>query len=179
MKICFIDDEVGRITLDVIIAIRDYAEKKGINFDCELLAVTIGWKSIDMETYDYFEKKYNENNIDIIQCDNETKLKEEIERKLQKEIWFMIDVHLKNDEEDILEKNSNYKFLSMKVMDWVGSKTYHLYSRYVETDFVIKWSAQFEELYHIDVPNIIEREILQPGSFSKECVDKLLEVYSI
>lgn len=174
MKICFIDDEVGRITLDVIIAVKDYADKKGVDVNFDLLAVAIGWGSLETEIYDYFKKKYKENDIKIIKCDTETMLKENIEGKLQEEILFMIDVQLRKDEEDNTGKIQDYKCLSMKVIDWIASKKYHLYSRLVEDEYVIWWRQQFKALYNTNEPKIIERENLQPGSFSEECADKLL-----
>lgn len=171
---CFIDDDISRNTLDVIKALSDYGEKMNISMECELLAVAIDWEGIDEDTYEYYKKKYEEKNIYLMRCDTEECLRQKIEERLQCEVCFMLDLHLRKNEEDNLNDQLDYECLSMRVLDWINGEIYHIYSLFTEDPYKDKWCKQFNKLYRRDIPNIIERERLKPGSFSKTIANEIL-----
>lgn len=179
MNMCFIDDEVSRNTLDVLLSLREYAKDKGIRVECELLAVAFDWKGIDEDTYNYFRGKYQEEKIHLERCDSEECLEKEIKARLQKEICFMIDLHLQNNEEERMDSQLEYECLSMKVLDWIAGETYHMYSLFTEDPYKDKWCKRFKQLYQREEPTIIEREKLQPGSFSRSIANEIMGVNNI
>lgn len=176
---CFIDDDVSRNTLDVMEALRDYGKEMLIPVECELLVVAFDWEGIDEDTYDYFKKKYEKKGICLTRCDTEEYLNEKIKERLQKDVCFMIDLHLRKNEEDKLEDQLDYECLSMRVLDWITGEIYHIYSLFTEDPYKDKWSKQFNKLYQRDVPNIIRRERLRPGSFSKTIANEILGVNKV
>lgn len=177
---CFIDNMVSRHTLDILVSIKDYAKDEEIDVECELLAVAIDWGGKENQIYEFFQEKYKEENISLTRCDLEENLKKEIESRKNSGILFMVDLHLRKNEEDSIDNQSEYKCQSMKVIDWISGEEFHLYSMYTEDLYKDKWCKRFKELYcESEEPTIIAREKLQPGSFNIKTADEILGVSSI
>lgn len=175
MELCFVDDDVSGPTFDVICGIQKYAERKGKELKCELLAVVKEqMNKADEDTFTYFSEKYNNKEIIVIKCESKETLKNEIDRRLKKNYKFMVDLCLEENESDTMNADRNYKCLSMEVLGWIGEEEYHIYSSYTEDTYKIDWCRRYKTLYGHEEPIIIERECLFPSRFSEKIANSII-----
>lgn len=178
MKICFIDDSLRQTCKMMEGVTAYYREETGNELECMMILVNIDGKYVQPDTIGYYESLLQKMEITLKECNSVQEVGNEIRAMKNEDILFMVDLCMIDKEEDKISADSNYKTISMQLMDTLEetNQNYKWYSGKSEEGFKDPWQHRFKTLYKRPVPKIYERNDLVPMCFKLHIAKEILGV---
>lgn len=176
-KICFIDNNPQQTSKVVEALTEYYHEQTREELKGSMALVNFNQENRE-DTIEYFKEFFEKKNTKLEECKSIAEVEAYIRKLDKKDTVVMVDLHMAEGEEKELDKNAEYKCISMKCMDELerlGIK-YVWYSSYAGNKFKDQWQERYKMLYHRELPTIYERNELILAHFKESVAKEILGI---
>ena len=176
-SIYFIDNNLYE-TCKVIDAMKKYfRDRVQQELDSTMFLININGDS-DEETIKYFSDIFEKNKTNLKECKSMEEIKESIADISTENTIVMVDLHMVESEEKIIDEDADYKCISLQCMEELERVgiSYVWYSSYAGSKFKDHLQSRFQKLYNKEIPTIYQRDDLIQAHFRVAVAKEILGV---